>query len=156
MTILHIKEWSDAHAWASGNSWSLKAYCQRIQMCTNLKGTELKRTARLIKKRELLKLDLSDLKKAEALIHTLESMGASVEIEAQNSNPPFKREALKCNKAITDQISRFVQQYARKASKGKEPNDRQYDRKLEEKIKNLSPELLSELLSGDGESIGPK
>ncbi|NHZ97595.1 hypothetical protein [Massilia sp. CCM 8734] len=50
---------------------------------------------------------------------------------------------------LAAQLGRFVQQYGRKATKGLDPNDRGYDRKLEEKIKRLSPEDLSELLSGD-------
>jgi len=40
----------------------------------------------------------------------------------------------------------FVKQYARKAQKGEEPNDRNYDRKLEERIKRMSPEELDALL----------
>lgn len=50
---------------------------------------------------------------------------------------------------LAAQLGRFVQQYGRKSTKGWDPNDRGYDRKLEEKIKRLSPEDLSELLSGD-------
>lgn len=50
---------------------------------------------------------------------------------------------------LAAQLGRFVQQYGRKAHKGWDPNDRVYDRKLEEKIKRLSPEDLSDLLSGD-------
>ena len=50
---------------------------------------------------------------------------------------------------LAAQLGRFVQQYGRKATKGWDPNDRGYDRKLEEKMKRLSPEDLSELLSGD-------
>ncbi|HEX8613734.1 MAG TPA: hypothetical protein VF800_20850 [Telluria sp.] len=54
---------------------------------------------------------------------------------------------------LAGELSRFVQQYARKAPKGSEPNDRRYDRKLEDKMKRLSPLDLSELLSG--EEFGP-
>lgn len=50
---------------------------------------------------------------------------------------------------LAGQLGRFVQQYARRAQKGWDPNDRNYDRKLESKLKQLSPEELSELLSGD-------
>lgn len=50
----------------------------------------------------------------------------------------------------------FVQQYGRKAQKGVEPNDRGYSRGIEELVKRLPPEELSELLSGDAvESIPP-
>lgn len=50
---------------------------------------------------------------------------------------------------LAAELGRFVQQYARKAHKGWDPNDRSYDRKLEEKMKRLSPQDLSELLSGE-------
>jgi len=50
---------------------------------------------------------------------------------------------------LAAELGRFVHQYARKAHKNWDPNDRSYDRKLEEKMKRLSPEDLSELLSGD-------
>ena len=46
----------------------------------------------------------------------------------------------------SEELSRFVRQYARKAQKGHEPNDRQYDRKLEERIKKMTPEALDALL----------
>ncbi|MFP6561339.1 hypothetical protein WJ542_23990 [Paraburkholderia sp. B3] len=49
---------------------------------------------------------------------------------------------------LTGELSRFVQQYARKAQ-ASEPNDRQYDRKLEKKMKRLSASELSDLLSQD-------
>ncbi len=53
-------------------------------------------------------------------------------------------------------LGRFVQQYARKAHKHWDPNDRSYDRKLEEKMKRLSPEELSSMLSGDDiEPVAP-
>jgi hypothetical protein len=57
---------------------------------------------------------------------------------------------------LAARLGRFVQQYGRKATKGWDPNDRSYDRKLEEKIKRLSPEDLSDLLSGeDVEPVQP-
>jgi hypothetical protein len=53
---------------------------------------------------------------------------------------------------LAGELSRFMQQYARKAQKGWDPNDRTYDRKLEQKMKQLKPEELSELLSDSGEA----
>jgi hypothetical protein len=45
------------------------------------------------------------------------------------------------------QIGEFMRQYQRKAQGGKnEPNDRQYNRKLERKLKRLKPEELDDLL----------
>lgn len=46
---------------------------------------------------------------------------------------------------LAGELGRFVQQYARK-TRPSEPNDRQYDRKLEKKLKRLSPSRLSDLL----------
>jgi hypothetical protein len=43
----------------------------------------------------------------------------------------------------------FMRLYQRKAQRGIEPNDRRYDHKLEQQIKRLRPEELSDLLSGD-------
>ena len=80
MAVLHIKSWSRERAWAGDGSWPLQAYCERIRMCTNLEGTELKRTARLIMKKELNLLEISNKEKAEALRHILESSGAEIEI----------------------------------------------------------------------------
>jgi hypothetical protein len=50
---------------------------------------------------------------------------------------------------LAAELGRFVQQYARKAHKNLDPNDRRYDRKLEDKMKRISPEELSGLLSGE-------
>ena len=44
----------------------------------------------------------------------------------------------------------FAKRYARKRPKnGGDPNDRVYDRKLEEKIKRMKPEELAEILSDE-------
>lgn len=48
------------------------------------------------------------------------------------------------------QIGPFLQQYGRKAHRGHDPNDRRYDRKIEQAIKSLSPESLDELLREEG------
>ena len=57
---------------------------------------------------------------------------------------------------LAAKLGRFVQQYGRKAQKGWDPNDRNYDRKLEEKMKKLSPEELSDLLTGEDVSVVEK
>jgi hypothetical protein len=49
---------------------------------------------------------------------------------------------------LAKESGRFVQQYACKAQ-ASEPNDGQYDRKLEKIMKRISPSGLSDLLSGD-------
>ena len=41
-----------------------------------------------------------------------------------------------------------MRQYQRKAQRGVEPNDRQYSRKVEQKLKRMRPEELDELLHG--------
>lgn len=50
-------------------------------MCTDLKGTELKRIARLLMKKELDKIENINKEKAEPIRHTLESSGAEIEIK---------------------------------------------------------------------------
>ncbi|WP_250461286.1 hypothetical protein [Microbulbifer litoralis] len=57
----------------------------------------------------------------------------------------------KRKKNLEGEIGAFMKQYARKAYPGWDPNDRSYDRKLEEKIKHMNPEELSELLYGGSE-----
>ena len=53
-------------------------------------------------------------------------------------------------KKIKAEYGKFIQQYARKKSKnGFDPNDRSYDRKLEEKLKRMKPEEIQELLDSD-------
>ena len=47
------------------------------------------------------------------------------------------------------ELARFVQQYARKAQSGVEPNDRGYDRKIETHVKRMRPEELDRLLRED-------
>jgi len=51
---------------------------------------------------------------------------------------------------VAAELGLFVRQYARKAQKRQEPNDRDYDRKLEERVKRMAPEELDALLR-DGE-----
>lgn len=48
---------------------------------------------------------------------------------------------------LAGELGLFVQQYARKAQASSDPNDRGYDRKLEKKMKRLSPTELSNILS---------
>jgi hypothetical protein len=50
---------------------------------------------------------------------------------------------------IRENLGTFLQQYARKAQRGVEPNDRHYDRNLEAKLKRMNPEDLSRLMTGD-------
>ena len=54
----------------------------------------------------------------------------------------------KRTKKLEGEIGTFIKQYQRKAQARWDPNDRRYDRKLEEKIKHMSPEELNELLYG--------
>lgn len=46
------------------------------------------------------------------------------------------------------QLGEFLRQYGRKTQRGVGPNDRQYSRKLERKLKRMRPEDLDELLNG--------
>ena len=46
----------------------------------------------------------------------------------------------------------FVQEYGRKAHKGHDPNDRGYDREIEDRVKRMRPEELNRLLEDDEEA----
>jgi hypothetical protein len=46
-------------------------------------------------------------------------------------------------------VRQFIGQYARKAQKGVEPNDRRYDRKVEQVVKHMKPDALDRLLRDD-------
>jgi hypothetical protein len=52
---------------------------------------------------------------------------------------------------IESDLAAFLRQYGRKRQKGREPNDRTYDRKLEAKVKRMRAEDADQLLHGAGE-----
>jgi hypothetical protein len=78
MATLRILSWSENRRWAGESSWTLSAFVYRLGLCTSLKGTELKRTARALMKKELLEVREINPESASALIHTLESLGAEI------------------------------------------------------------------------------
>jgi hypothetical protein len=55
----------------------------------------------------------------------------------------------KRGKKLKTEIGTFLRQYARKAQRGVEPNDRKYDEDIERIIKKMKPEELSTLMSED-------
>lgn len=55
-------------------------------------------------------------------------------------------------KWISANIGAFLRQYQRKAQRGVEPNDRQYDRNLEMRLKRMKAEDLSRLMGDDDDS----
>lgn len=54
-------------------------------------------------------------------------------------------------KALEANFGGFKKEYKRKSQKGTEPNDRQYDRAFEQKVKKLSPEEFNDLLHGEND-----
>ena len=54
---------------------------------------------------------------------------------------------------IRRNVGAFLKQYRRKAHAGHDPNDRQYSREMEKRIKSMNPEELSEVMAGEDESI---
>jgi hypothetical protein len=50
---------------------------------------------------------------------------------------------------ISKRMGAFLRQYKRRAHPGYDPNDRGYDREIEEYIKRLKPEDLDVLLNGE-------
>ncbi len=88
MTTLVIHRWVPELGWASPSSWPFAALCDRIEQCTLLRGTELKRIARRVMKREAITLELVSLESARALLHTLESLGAQVSVQEGHAHLP--------------------------------------------------------------------
>jgi hypothetical protein len=50
---------------------------------------------------------------------------------------------------IGKRIGVFLQQFKPRAQKGQEPNDRRYDRAIEQYLRKLNPEDLDVLLNGE-------
>ena len=67
------------------------------------------------------------------------------------SNEDSERPLSKRGKKLRQDLAQFLKQYARKAPKKGEPNDRRYDRKIEAIVKRLRPEDLDMLLGKDEE-----
>jgi hypothetical protein len=61
----------------------------------------------------------------------------------------------KRKKAIEKEFGTFLRQYARRAQKGADPNDRTYDRNIEEHLRRLKPEELDRLIHGDDDERLP-
>ena len=51
----------------------------------------------------------------------------------------------------TATVATFIRQYTRKAAQNVDPNDRQYDRDIEQKIRRMRPEELDRLIREDEE-----
>lgn len=52
---------------------------------------------------------------------------------------------------LEGQIGSFLRQYRRPRKNTPDPNDRQYDRNVERKIKQMAPEELDRLMRGEDE-----
>jgi len=57
--------------------------------------------------------------------------------------------------AIAKEFGTFLREYARRAQKGCEPNDRVYDRAIERELRRLKPEELDELINGNADERLP-
>ena len=55
----------------------------------------------------------------------------------------------KRGKRLEGEVGVFVKQYGRKRPRGGEPNDRRYDRKVEQKIKSIDPRELDVLMNSE-------
>ncbi len=57
--------------------------------------------------------------------------------------------AKKNKDAISREFGTFLRLYGRKAQKGREPNDRPYDRVIERELRRRKPEELDRLVNGE-------
>ena len=58
----------------------------------------------------------------------------------------------KRGKKLTQELGAFLRQYARKAYKTIDPNDRRYDRKIERLVQRMRPEELDRLMREESEN----
>jgi hypothetical protein len=63
--------------------------------------------------------------------------------------------ARKIKKRIAKELGTFLRQYGRRAQKGQDPNDRTYDREIEQELRRLKPEALDRLINGDDDERLP-
>jgi hypothetical protein len=73
-------------------------------------------------------------------------------LEAKFVRPKRKKiNAIQRKQLKAAAVQLFVKQYARKAQKRTEPNDRKYSRDLEKALKAMNPLELSALIADEGE-----
>ncbi len=75
-------------------------------------------------------------------------MRAPITRELPGTLALHKRKNRLCN-----EVGTFLTQYRRKAHPTHDPNDRNYDRDTEKRIKAMHPAELSELISGEGAEV---
>lgn len=67
---------------------------------------------------------------------------------------PARRRNSPPQEMLESHIAIFLRRYARKAQSGADPNDRHYDRKVEELVKRLAPEDLDRLMRSESLPAG--
>ena len=55
---------------------------------------------------------------------------------------------------LMGRLEAFLKKYARTSQRGWDPNDRTYDRKLEQRIQRMDPEDLDQLMRGEEDPLG--
>jgi hypothetical protein len=69
-----------------------------------------------------------------------------------NDSEPMAR---KIKTGAAKELGTFLRQYGRRAQKGQDPNDRTYDREIEQELRRVKPEELDRLINGDDEERLP-
>lgn len=99
------------------------------------------------------------MRELQALAEPHDAMHQTDVAEASGTSPsntaveiqPIRRRLTAAQKRALKaaELRRFVEQYGRGASPGYDPNDRGYDRELEQKVKRMPPGQLDRLLRED-------
>lgn len=55
----------------------------------------------------------------------------------------------KNRKQLEAEVGVFIQQYARRRHAGHDPNDRNYDRGIERRLRQMDPEELDRMINGE-------
>lgn len=75
-------------------------------------------------------------------------------MKPEDERPPRRNPKAEQKRALqAADVQLFARQYARRAMKGIDPNDRRYDREVEARVKRMDPRELDALLR-DGEEQG--
>lgn len=83
-------------------------------------------------------------------IEVAEVSGTSPQSTVEENNPIRRKLTAAQKRALkAAKLRHFVQQYGRSASPGCDPNDRGYDRELEQKVKRMPSDQLDRLLRED-------
>ncbi len=80
MKTLRILKWDNDSPLENVSGWPIKGFEIRLSECTNLRGTDLKRTLRKISQKKIMEINICRADKILSLTDYFEYYGAVVEV----------------------------------------------------------------------------